>query len=87
MAFVVSKFGGTSMGNAECMLRSADVAHQQKSNLIVVSATSGTTNLLLQIGAAAENQSWGIVVRPSAVAPMKPCVTTTEFFRSGISSF
>lgn len=61
MAFVVSKFGGTSMGNAECMLRSADVAHQQKSNLVVVSATSGTTNLLLQIGAAAENQSWGIV--------------------------
>jgi len=58
MNLVVSKFGGTSMGNAECMRRSAQVAHQQKSSMVVVSATSGTTNLLLKIGLCAEQQSW-----------------------------
>jgi aspartate kinase len=58
MRFIVSKFGGTSMGNAECLRRSAEVAQQQKSNLVVVSATSGTTNLLLKIGLSAELQDW-----------------------------
>lgn len=58
MRFIVSKFGGTSMGNAECLRRSAEVAHQQKSNLVVVSATSGTTNSLLKIGLSAELQDW-----------------------------
>ncbi|MCK6598349.1 MAG: hypothetical protein L6Q37_08300 [Bdellovibrionaceae bacterium] len=41
---IVSKFGGTSMGDAQCMLRSAAVSLQQNSTLVVVSATSGTTN-------------------------------------------
>ncbi len=54
MSLIVSKFGGTSMGNAECMLRSAHVAYKQKSNVVVVSATSGTTNDLIKIGQAAE---------------------------------
>ncbi len=54
MKIVVSKFGGTSMGDASCMARSADVAIAQKSSLVVVSATSGTTNALLAMGSSAE---------------------------------
>ena len=55
MAVIVSKFGGTSMGDAACMLRSAEVAFQRKSNIIVVSATSGTTNDLIKLGQTSEN--------------------------------
>ncbi len=56
---VVSKFGGTSMGDAQCMLRSAEVALKQGSSLVVVSATSGTTNDLISLGKTAEKQtSW-----------------------------
>ena len=51
---VVSKFGGTSMGDAACMLRSAQVTLTQKSQLVVVSATSGTTNQLITLGQIAE---------------------------------
>lgn len=54
MSLVVSKFGGTSMGDAACMLRSADVSLQRKSNIVVVSATSGTTNDLIKLGEVAE---------------------------------
>lgn len=54
MSVIVSKFGGTSMGDASCMLRSAEVAFQRKSNIIVVSATSGTTNDLIKLGQSAE---------------------------------
>ena len=54
MALVVSKFGGTSMGDASCMLRSADVSLQRHSNIVVVSATSGTTNDLIKLGEMAE---------------------------------
>jgi aspartate kinase len=54
MALVVSKFGGTSMGDANCMLRSADVSLQRNSNIVVVSATSGTTNDLIKLGEMAE---------------------------------
>lgn len=55
---VVSKFGGTSMGDAECMLRSAEVSYRQGSSLIAVSATSGTTNDLIALGKTAENKPW-----------------------------
>lgn len=55
---VVSKFGGTSMGDADCMLRSAEVSFRQGSSLVVVSATSGTTNDLIALGKTAETQSW-----------------------------
>ena len=51
---VVSKFGGTSMGDAACMLRSAEISLSRKSNIVVVSATSGTTNDLIKLGEAAE---------------------------------
>lgn len=55
---IVSKFGGTSMGDAECMLRSAEVSHRQGSSLIAVSATSGTTNELIALGKTAESKTW-----------------------------
>lgn len=51
---IVSKFGGTSMGDAECMMRSAEVAYNQNSTIVVVSATSGTTNDLIFLGQVAE---------------------------------
>ncbi|MGZ3774182.1 MAG: lysine-sensitive aspartokinase 3 [Pseudobdellovibrionaceae bacterium] len=55
---IVSKFGGTSMGDAECMLRSAEVSYRQGSSLVAVSATSGTTNDLITLGKTAESQAW-----------------------------
>lgn len=55
---IVSKFGGTSMGDAECMLRSAEVSYRQGSSLIAVSATSGTTNDLIALGKTAESKNW-----------------------------
>lgn len=55
---IVSKFGGTSMGDADCMLRSAEVSFQQKSSIVVVSATSGTTNMLIELAKTAQNKTW-----------------------------
>jgi len=55
---VVSKFGGTSMGDAQCMIRSAEVVLKQKSILVVVSATSGTTNDLIELARISERSSW-----------------------------
>lgn len=55
---IVSKFGGTSMGDAECMLRSSEVAFGRGASLVVVSATSGTTNELIALGKASESQPW-----------------------------
>lgn len=45
------------MGDAECMLRSAEVSKKQNSSVIVVSATSGTTNMLIELGQKAQKQS------------------------------
>lgn len=55
---IVSKFGGTSMGDAECMLRSAEVSLNHSSYLVVVSATSGTTNQLIALGEIAQKGEW-----------------------------
>ncbi len=55
---IVSKFGGTSMGDADCMKRSAEVALKQNAKLIVVSATSGTTNDLIELSKTAEKSTW-----------------------------
>jgi len=54
---IVSKFGGTSMGDAACMLRSAEVAFKQNAHVVVVSATSGTTNELIKITELAMHDS------------------------------
>jgi DNA-binding protein HU-beta len=46
---IVSKFGGSSMADAMAMKRSAQVAYQKQSSIVVVSATYGTTNQLIQL--------------------------------------
>lgn len=56
--FVVSKFGGTSMGDADCMKRSAKVALDQGAKIVVVSATSGTTNDLIELAKTSEKSTW-----------------------------
>lgn len=55
---IVSKFGGTSMGDAECMLRSARLTARQDACIVVVSATSGTTNDLIALGRLAQSSAW-----------------------------
>jgi aspartate kinase len=55
---IISKFGGTSMGDTLCMQRSADVVLTQKSQIVVVSATTGTTNDLIDLAKTAEKNSW-----------------------------
>jgi aspartate kinase len=55
---IVSKFGGTSMGDAACILRSAEVAFKQNSSVVVVSATSGTTNDLIELGKTSQGKPW-----------------------------
>lgn len=55
---IVSKFGGTSMGDAACMLRSAEVSANAKAKVVVVSATAGTTNQLIELGKIAEHGDW-----------------------------
>lgn len=55
---IVAKFGGTSMANAEAMLRSARISRDHKAKIVVVSATSGTTNQLIELAKKAETGSW-----------------------------
>lgn len=45
----VAKFGGTSLGDAGAILRSARIAMDQNVNLVVVSAVGGVTNQLIEI--------------------------------------
>ncbi len=48
--WIVSKFGGTSMGDARAMQKSAEIVRKQPhAKLVVVSATAGTTNELLNL--------------------------------------
>ena len=55
---IVSKFGGTSMADYNAMLRSAQVVIDQKSSLVLVSATSKTTDQLLSLISKAESGHW-----------------------------
>ncbi len=56
--FIVSKFGGSSMKDREAMYRSAEIAKVHNSHLIVVSATYGTTNQLVEISKVAPIADW-----------------------------
>ncbi len=49
------------MGDAACMLRSAEISHKKNSFVVAVSATSGTTNQLIDLGQKAEKSSWAEV--------------------------
>lgn len=46
------------MGDAACMLRSAEVSYKQGSSMVVVSATSGTTNDLIELGKTSQTKLW-----------------------------
>lgn len=55
----VMKFGGTSVGNAECIRRVAELIAEKKeqaSLVVVVSAMSGVTDRLVRAAAAASNE-------------------------------
>ncbi len=57
-SWVVAKFGGTSMGTIESMKYCAKIVQDKGSNLIIVSATSGTTNLLVELTKLAPLGKW-----------------------------
>lgn len=46
------------MGDAKCMLRSAEVSHTHNAFVVVVSATSGTTNQLIELSQKAQSSNW-----------------------------
>jgi len=48
-SLIVSKFGGTSMGDIHAMDRSATISIERNSSVVVVSATSGTTDKLIGV--------------------------------------
>lgn len=50
---IVAKFGGTSLGNARAMRRSASIAVDRKASVVVVSATAGTTDHLVALSSLA----------------------------------
>lgn len=60
------KFGGTSVADAECIRRVADIVRgslQGRSVLVVVSAMSGVTDQLIEAGGRAEAGQWEAVPR------------------------
>ena len=54
-SLIVSKFGGTSMGDFASMQRSAAISIERGASIIVVSATSGTTDKLIEIAKSASH--------------------------------
>ncbi|MFH1838187.1 MAG: aspartate kinase [Candidatus Kuenenbacteria bacterium] len=64
MNLIVSKFGGTSVGSAEGIKNLKEIVlKKQERKIIVVSAISGATNLLLQIGIQAkERGDWKTIL-------------------------
>ncbi len=55
---IVSKFGGSSMKDASAIERSANIANLRGSSIVVVSATYGTTNQLIELAKKAKNKTW-----------------------------
>jgi aspartate kinase len=59
MALIVMKFGGTSVGNAQCIRRAAGIVEQQSRSgdqvVVVVSALSKITDLILKVMNAARD--------------------------------
>lgn len=54
----VAKFGGTSMKDAAAIKCSIDISREHHAHIVVVSATSGTTNKLLKIADVAQKGDW-----------------------------
>ena len=56
---IIAKFGGTSMGNAQSIRQVAEIVNGYDSIVAVVSATSGTTDQLIELGEKAlAGESW-----------------------------
>lgn len=54
----VSKFGGSSVADSVAMKRSAKVAIDNKASFVLVSATYGTTNTLIELTELAKQGKW-----------------------------
>ena len=86
---LVAKFGGTSMKDNEAISRSIEISRSHKAGVVVVSATSGTTNLLLKITDFCREGNWPeasklvnqIVVKHKEIA-MTYHLTETEYLDS-----
>ena len=52
---IIQKFGGTSVGSAERMHSVARLINDGKEKIVVLSAVTGTTNSLVEIGKALYN--------------------------------
>lgn len=57
-SIIVSKFGGSSMADETAMERSAAIAQRQSSSIVLVSATYGTTDKLVELIETAEFGNW-----------------------------
>jgi aspartate kinase len=55
---VVSKFGGSSMGDYQAMVRSAKIVLEQNSTIVLVSATYKTTDILVNLIENAQQGNW-----------------------------
>lgn len=69
----VMKFGGTSVADAECYRRAADLvarAHRSRATVTIVSAMSGITNALVEAGARAAG---GEALAGTQLADMLQC--------------
>lgn len=55
---IVSKFGGSSMADEIAMERSATISNRQNSSVVLVSATYGTTDQLVELINTAEYGNW-----------------------------
>lgn len=55
---VVAKFGGSSMADAQAMLRSAEIVKQHQPKVVLVSATYGTTDQLVSICELSRQGLW-----------------------------
>lgn len=64
MNLIVSKFGGTSVGSASAIKKASEIILKKKERkVIVVSAVSGITDLLIKAGlAAARNGRWALIL-------------------------
>ena len=59
---IVYKFGGTSVGSAERMKSVADlITRDEKQKIVVLSAVSGTTDTLIKLCAATQDEGRKII--------------------------
>jgi aspartate kinase len=55
---IVAKFGGSSMADAQAMLRSAQISKEHQAAVVLVSATYGTTDKLVSLCESSQKGDW-----------------------------